>query len=400
MALHGQFYRSARGRVLRTGYNSGMPSLDKFWQIEFLGNDFREWAIALATFLVTLTVLPIVKRFISARRTRWAEREPQAAHVGAPAHHAIGLTALLVERTSWLFLWAVAVYLGSRDLTFIPRVERFLTIGIVLLFWMQAGLWAMAAVRYAIDLRRKSSAGLDELLTSSIDVILFVAGLVIWAMVLLLALDNLGVEIKPLLAGLGIGGIAVALAVQTVLSDLLASLSIALDKPFGIGDFLTVGESQGTVEHIGVKSTRLRSLTGEQLIMGNTDILKSRVRNYGRMRERRAVFQFGVSYETDPQALAAIPGEVRKIVESTPDTRFDRCHFLTYGDSTLQFETVFYALKPDFNTYADAQQKINLAIFDRLREMNVSLNPPLRNVVRLEQASPGNASEAAQSLRT
>ena len=266
-----------------------MPSLDKFWQIEFLGNDVREWTVALATFLVTLTVLPIVKRFISARRARWAERETQTQRVGAPAHHAIGLTALLVERTSWLFLWAVAVYLGSRDLTFIPRVERFLTIGIVLLFWMQVGLWAMAAVRYAIDLRRKSSAGLDELLTSSIDVILFVAGLVIWAMVLLLALDNLGIEIKPLLAGLGIGGIAVALAVQTVLSDLLASLSIALDKPFGIGDFLTVGESQGTVEHIGVKSTRLRSLSGEQLIMGNTDILKSRVRNYGRMRERREI---------------------------------------------------------------------------------------------------------------
>jgi small-conductance mechanosensitive channel len=376
-----------------------MPSLDQFWRIEFLGNGLHEWAIALVTFLVTLTVLPIVKRFISARRRRWAEREPQSPRVGASAH-AIGLTALLVERTSWLFLWAVAVYLGSRDLTFIPRVERFLTIGIVLLFWMQVGLWAMAAVRYAIDLRRKSSAGLDELLTSSIDVILFVAGIVIWAMVLLLALDNLGVEIKPLLAGLGIGGIAVALAVQTVLSDLLASLSIALDKPFGIGDFLTVGESQGTVEHIGVKSTRLRSLTGEQLIMGNTDILKSRVRNYGRMRERRAVFQFGVSYDTDPQALAAIPGEVRKIIESTADTRFDRCHFLTYGESTLQFETVFYALKPDFNTYADAQQKINLAIFERLRAMQVSLNPPLRNVVQLEQLSPRGVPDDAQSLRT
>jgi small-conductance mechanosensitive channel len=200
-----------------------MPSLEEFWRTEFLGNGLHEWAIALVTFLVTLTVLPIVKRFISARRRRWAEREPQSPRVGASAH-AIGLTALLVERTSWLFLWAVAVYLGSRDLTFIPRVERFLTIGIVLLFWMQVGLWAMAAVRYAIDLRRKSSAGLDELLTSSIDVILFVAGIVIWAMVLLLALDNLGVEIKPLLAGLGIGGIAVALAVQTVLSDLLASL--------------------------------------------------------------------------------------------------------------------------------------------------------------------------------
>jgi small-conductance mechanosensitive channel len=371
-----------------------MPSLEKFWQVEFLGNDVRTWAIALATFLVTLTVLPIVKGFISARRRRWAEREVQPQNVGASAHHAIGLTALLVERTSRLFLWAVAVYLGSRDLTFTPRVERFLTIGIVLLFWMQVGLWAMTAVRYAIDLRRKSSAGLDALLTSSIDVILFVAGLVIWAMVLLLALDNLGVEIKPLLAGLGIGGIAVALAVQTVLSDLLASLSIALDKPFGIGDFLTVGESQGTVEHIGVKSTRLRSLSGEQIIMGNTDILKSRVRNYGRMRERRAVFQFGVSYETDPKALAAIPAEVRQIIEATPDTRFDRCHFLTYGESALQFEVVFYATKPDFNTYADAQQKINLAIFERFRAMGVSLNAPTRTIVYLDGPPPKKADSA------
>jgi small-conductance mechanosensitive channel len=376
-----------------------MPSLEKFWQVEFLGNDVRSWTIALVTFLVTLTVLPIVKGFISARRRRWAEREVQTQHVTASAHHAIGLAGLLVERTSRVFLWAVAVYLASRDLTFTPRIERFLTIGIVLAFWMQVGFWAMTSVRYAIDLRRKSSAGLDALLTSSIDVILFVAGLVIWAMVLLLALDNLGVQIKPLLAGLGIGGIAVALAVQTVLSDLLASLSIALDKPFGIGDFLTVGESQGTVEHIGVKSTQLRSLSGEQIIISNTDILKSRVRNYGRMRERRAVFQFGVSYDTDPQQLAAIPGVVRQIIEATPDTRFDRCHFLTYGPTTLQFEVVFYATKPDFNIYADAQQKINLEILERLRSMNVSLMAPNRVSVNFEGPVPGNVG-SGQSLRT
>ena len=373
----------------------------KFWQVEFLENDVRSWTIALVTFLVTLTVLPIIKGFISARRRRWAEREAQTPHISASAHHAIGLTTLLVERTSRVFLWAVAVYLASRDLTFIPRVERFLTIGIVLAFWMQVGFWAMTSVRYAIDLRRKSSAGLDALLTSSIDVILFVAGLVIWAMVLLLALDNLGVQIKPLLAGLGIGGIAVALAVQTVLSDLLASLSIALDKPFGIGDFLTVGESQGTVEHIGVKSTQLRSLSGEQIIISNTDILKSRVRNYGRMRERRALFQFGVSYDTDPQALAAIPGVVRQIIEATPDTRFDRCHFMAYGPTTLQFEVVFYVTKPEFNIYADAQQKINLEIFERLRSMKVSLTPPNRLSVNLEAAGAGNAAPGpGQSLRT
>ena len=382
-----------------------MPSLEKFWQVEFLGNDARSWAIALVTFLVTLIVLPVVKGFIGARRRHWAERQDSnAPPLRAPhsAHHAIDLTGLLIEQTGKLFIWSIALYLGSRDLTFPPKVERFLTIGIVMVFWVQVGLWAMTSVRYAIDLRRKSSAGLDALLTSSIDVILFVAGLVIWAMVLLLALDNLGVAIKPLLAGLGIGGIAVALAVQTVLSDLLASLSIALDKPFGIGDFLTVGESQGTVEHIGVKSTRLRSLSGEQIIMGNTDILKSRVRNYGRMRERRAVFQFGVSYDTDPKALAAIPGMVREIIEATPDTRFDRCHFLTYAASTLQFEVVFYATKPEFNVYADAQQRINLEIFERLREMKVNLTPPNRTSVFFENPPPATNvdTERDQSRRT
>jgi small-conductance mechanosensitive channel len=357
-----------------------MPSLGGFWQIEFLGNDLRAWTLALATFLVTLTVLPVVKGYISSRRRRWAEHDRQNVH------HAIGLTALLIERTSRLFLWAVAVYLASRYLTFAPRIERVLTVGIVALFWMQVGLWAMTAVRYAIDLRRKSSAGLDALLTSSIDVILFVAGLVIWAMVLLLALDNLGVEIKPLLAGLGIGGIAVALAVQTVLSDLLASMSIALDKPFAIGDSLKVDDFQGTVEHIGVKSTRLRSLSGEQIIMGNTDILKSRVRNFGRMRERRTAFSLGVSYDTDPKALAAIPAEIRQIVEAIPELRFDRCHFLTYGDTALLFEIVFFTTTPDFNTYADAQQKVNLAIIERLRQMKVSFTAPMRAVVVIEKS--------------
>jgi small-conductance mechanosensitive channel len=380
-----------------------MPSLEKFWQHNFLGNDIRSWTFALATFLITLTVLPLVKGFISARRRHRAERDAQqtGSVANAPvgnAHHAIRLATLLVERTGLFFLWAVAVYLASRDLTFTPPVERILTIGIVLIFWTQVGLWAMTAVRYAIDLRRKSSAGLDTLLTSSMDVILFAAGLLIWAMVLLLALDNLGVQIKPLLAGLGIGGIAVALAVQTVLSDLLASMSIALDKPFSIGDSLTVGEIQGTVEHIGVKSTRLRSLSGEQIIMGNTDILKSRVRNYGRMRERRAIFQFGVSYDTEPKALAAIPGLVREIIESTPNTRFDRCHFLAYGATTLQFEVVFYSTKADFNTYADAQQSINLAIIERLRAMKVSLTAPNRTAVYFENPLPGSLSDSAHGV--
>jgi small-conductance mechanosensitive channel len=347
-------------------------------QFEFLGNPVVNWGLAVITFLVTLTVLPIVKGFIAARRRSWTPNDR------LQFHSAIELTALLVARTSRVFLFAVALFLASRHLVFPPRLERVIEIVIVCLFWLQAGLWAMAAVRFGIDRRRARSTGLDSLLTGSMDIILFCAGLIIWAMVALLALDNLGVQIKPLLAGLGIGGIAIALAVQTVLSDLLASMSITLDKPFGVGDSLTIDNFQGTVEHIGIKSTRLRSISGEQIIIANADIIKSRVRNFGRMGDRRAVFQFGVNYDTPTDVLAAIPAEVRKIVEAQANTRFDRCHFLTYGDTALQFELVYFMTNSDFALYADTQQAINLALLDRLRELKVQLAAPTRALVYVE----------------
>jgi small-conductance mechanosensitive channel len=353
-------------------------------QFEFLGNPVVNWGLAVITFLVTLTVLPIIKGFIAARRRAWTPNDK------LQFHSAIEFTTLLVERTSRVFLFAVALFLASRHLIFPPRLERVIEIVIVCLFWLQVGLWGMASVRFLIDQRRSRSTELDSLLTGSIDILMFCAGLIIWAMVMLLALDNLGVQIKPLLAGLGIGGIAIALAVQTVLSDLLASISIALDKPFGVGDSLTIDTFQGTVEHIGVKSTRLRSLSGEQIIIANADIIKSRVRNFGRMGDRRAVFQFGVNYDTPTDVLAAIPDEVRKIVEAQANTRFDRCHLLTYGDTALQYELVYFMTKSDFALYADTQQAINLALLDKLRELKVQLAAPTRGLVYVElPAKPG-----------
>jgi small-conductance mechanosensitive channel len=347
-------------------------------QFEFLGNPVMNWGLAVITFLVTLTVLPIMKGFIAARRRSWTPNDQ------LQFHSAIELTTLLVARTSRVFLFAIALFLASRHLVFPPRLERVIEIVIVCLFWLQVGLWAMATVRFGIDRRRARSSGLDSILTGSMDIILFCAGLIIWAMVALLALDNLGVQIKPLLAGLGIGGIAIALAVQTVLSDVLASMSITLDKPFGVGDSLTIDDFQGTVEHIGIKSTRLRSISGEQIIIANADIIKARVRNFGRMGQRRAVFQFGVNYDTPTNVLAAIPAEVRKIVEAQANTRFDRCHFLTYGDTALQFELVYFMTKTDFAVYADTQQAINLALLDRLRELKVQLAAPTRALVYVE----------------
>ncbi len=348
--------------------------------IEFLGNELGTWAIALGIFLITFTILPLLKRVISARRRRRGEY--------GTGNFAVELTAVLVARTSRVFLWGAAVWLASRDLTFPPRVERWLTIALVLLFWMQAARWAMTAVRFAIDARRARSSGPDTLLRSSMEVILFGAGILIWGIAALLALDNLGVEIKPLLAGLGIGGIALALAVQTVLADLLASLSIALDKPFGIGDALSLDDVQGTVEHIGVKSTRLRSINGEQIILANADILKARLRNFGRLRERRSLFRLDVHYETPVPALAAVPRAVREIIEATPETRFERCHLISCGGPALQFEVVYFVTSPDFKVYADAQQSINLRILERFRALGVSFMGAVPTRVTLQQPQP------------
>jgi small-conductance mechanosensitive channel len=342
----------------------------------FLDNDLGAWLRAVVTFGVVLTLLPLVTGYISARRRRLVPHGPKV-------FFAIELAALLVERTSYWFLWGVAVWLGSRHLTFPPRLERWLTVGLVLLFWMQAALWTMTAVRYGIDLRRRSGTGPATLLQGSMEVIVFAAGVIVWTVAALLALDNLGVEVRPLLAGLGIGGIALALAVQTVLADLLASLSIALDRPFGLGDFLGLDAFQGTVEHIGVKSTRLRSLDGEQIVLSNSDILKSRVRNYGRMRERRALFTLGVDYDTPIAQLAAIPRAVREIIEATPDTRFDRCHLMKCGTGSLQFEVVYYLTQPEYNRYADAQHRINLRILERFHAMEVKFAAELPTTVRV-----------------
>lgn len=347
------------------------------WQIEFLGNTLGDWTIALAIFLITFTVLPLARRLIAAQRRRLLARTPLRMHP------AIDLAALLAGRTNRLFLWGAALWLASRDLTFPPRLERWLTVALVLLLWMQLALWAMAAVRFGVDLRRQRSTGPDTLLKSSMEVILFAAGLLIWGVAVLLALDNLGIEIRPLLAGLGIGGIALALAVQTVLADLLASLSIALDKPFGLGDFLTVDDCQGTVEHIGVKSTRLRSINGEQIIISNGDLLKARVRNYGRLIERRALFVLPVHYETPVATLAAVPRAVREIIEATPEVRFDRCHLLRCTETALEFEAVFFVTRPEYKAYADAQQSINLRILERFRTMEVSFIATAPRPVRL-----------------
>jgi small-conductance mechanosensitive channel len=198
--------------------------------------------------------------------------------------------------------------------------------------------------------------------------------------VFLLILDNLGVNITGLVAGLGIGGIAVALAVQNILGDLFASLSIVLDKPFMIGDYVVVDTLSGTVEHIGLKTTRIRSLSGEQLIFSNNDLLKSRIRNYKRMEERRIVFGFGVIYQTPVEKLIRIKKQVAEIIEKQEHARLDRVHFKEYGDSSLNFEVVYFVDDPAYALYMDIQENINLELFRRFTEEGIEFAYPTRTL--------------------
>lgn len=241
----------------------------------------------------------------------------------------------------------------------------------------QAAFWASLAVRlwlaHQVAVKQQTDAGA----ATTMSVLGFFAQLALWSLVVLLALENLGFNITTLLAGLGIGGVAMALAAQGILGDVFASVTIALDKPFAIGDFITLDDVAGTVEHIGLKTTRLRSLSGEQVVVSNTDLLKGRVHNFKRLSERRVEFTIGVAYDAPASKLAMIPAIIREAVTSQPKARFDRAHFKKYGESALIFESAFYFSDPDYNHYMDTQQAINLAIYRRLQQEGVSLAHPM-----------------------
>jgi small-conductance mechanosensitive channel len=234
-------------------------------------------------------------------------------------------------------------------------------------------------VRFYLEMK-ELERGADRVFAGSLDIINFVARMLIWSLLILVALDNLGVNITALLAGLGVGGVAVALALQNVLGDLFASLSIALDKPFVIGDNLTIDTFIGKVEHIGIKTTRLRSETGEQIILSNADILKSRVRNFGRLSQQRILATIRLDFDTPADKLKEMPKLLESIVREHAQARFERCHLKTLGESCFQFELSYFVQQPAVNPMLDLQQAVNFRIIDELRRLGVEFAYPTQLV--------------------
>lgn len=357
-----------------------MPDLSHLAALPLFDNSLLAWSIALAIALATLLVLLVSRRWIRRYYSK-VIATAQTEFLEIPVH--------VLNRTTSAFFIVLAVYVGAQALAIGPGAHRVLQSAITIALFWQAGGWAVAAAAAWLEHKRRRSMTSDRAAVGSLGIIGFILNVVIWALVILLTLDNLGVDITALVAGLGIGGIAVALAVQNILGDLFASLSIALDRPFVVGDFLAVGDFLGSVEYIGIKSTRLRSLSGEQIIMANSDLLSSRVRNYGRMHERRVVFATSIAYETPIELVERVPGLIREIVEAQENTRFDRSHFAKYGCGSLDLETVYYVLSADFNRYMDIQQAINLRLHRELAGLGINIAYPTQRLI-IDTAPPGS----------
>ena len=352
-----------------------------------LRNSLRDWLIALG---VTVLIVLVVRlaRGIAVRRLSIIARR-----TSTPLDDAV---VKAVQATKLWLVAVVALYFGCQHLSLPAKatvtLKRLLTVAV----FLQAGLWLGALLEFWINRSRTRALESDPGAATSLGALSFIGRVLLWAVILLVALSNLGVNVTALVASLGIGGVAIALAVQNVLGDLLASLSIVIDKPFVLGDFIIVDSYMGTVEHVGLKTTRLRSLDGEQIVFANGDLIKTRLRNYKRMRERRVLFGFGVLYSTPADQLERIPQMVRTIVQAQPLTRFDRAHFKGFGASSLDFEVVYWMLDPDYNRYMDTQQAINLALVRAFAAEGIGFAYPTRSLyveapvkVQMHPLTPG-----------
>lgn len=358
-----------------------MTLLERTWY----GNPLLDWLTAAAIVAVLALAFHFAKRIVLRRLAMLSQRTETRLD---------DFVVEILGGTRFLFLLIIAIYFGSQYLELPAKPARLLGHLAVIALLLQAALWGNRGIVLWLNDYLKRHRETDAAGATTVSVLGFIARVVLWSVLLLMILGNLGFDITTLVASLGIGGIAVALAVQNILGDIFASLSIAMDKPFVIGDFIIVGEQLGTVEYIGLKTTRIRSLSGEQIVFSNTDLLNSRIRNFKRMYERRVLFGFGVVYQTPLDQLKRIPEMVREIIEKQEHARFDRAHFKEYGDSSLNFEVVYYVLKPDYNVYMDIQQAINLAIFERFAAEGIDFAYPTRTLYVNPAGAP--AAEAAQ----
>ena len=357
--------------------------LDRVWY----ANTLRQWLIALAVLGGLFVALSLLRRGLVRRLAVLASRSStRVDDVGVD----------LMRRTRTYFLFAVALFAASRVLVLTDQARGVVQLFMVVVVLLQAGRWGTGLIGFGVEQYLRRSEGADSGARATVQAVGYAARFALWAVLLVMALGAFGIDVTALITGLGIGGIAIALAVQNILGDLFAALAIVLDKPFVVGDFIIVDTVMGNVEHVGLKTTRIRSLGGEQVIISNNDLLKSRIRNYKRMEQRRVVFNLDLTYDTRPELIDRVPAIIREVVERQQSTRFDRSHFLLFVESALRVETVYWVLDPDFNRYADIQHSINVELLRRFAAEHIEFAFPSRTLyVRSPDQALGSAVASA-----
>lgn len=359
-----------------------LASLDR----SFLGNPIADWitagAIAVAIGLLLYAVRHVIGRRLATLANRTATQLDDVA-------------SDLLGRTRYYFILALSLRAGSHALVLTPFAREVLDDLTSIAILLQFAVWGSALINFWLAKWSRGRNGGESSTSATINAIGVLARGVLWSFVALIALKNVwNFDIAALVTGLGIGGIAIALAVQNILGDVFAALSIVLDKPFEIGDTIAVDTAVGTVEHIGLKTTRIRALGGEQVIFSNADLLKSRVRNLKRMAERRIVFTIGITYDTPPEKVEQVPTIIRSIIEAMEHTRFDRAHFARFMDSSLEFEVVYYMTTNDYLTFMDTQQKVNLALLRRFNAERIEFAFPTRTIIHTSADGAAVSGEA------
>ncbi len=337
----------------------------------FLGNRILDYVFASLLFVGGLLVIWVARKIVLRRIQKWTARTKTTVD---------DFLLSMVQKTLLPLLYFCAFYIASQSLTLNPAIRKAIFgLGVVLLTILVIRS-LVATLRFAILEYWIGRQPDRQPLEGKLKGLMPVMNVIIWGVGIVFLLDNLGFKISAVVAGLGIGGVAVALAAQSVLGDLFSYFSILFDRPFQIGDFVIVGDYLGVVEHIGIKTTRIRSLGGEILVFSNTDLTNSRVRNYKQMAQRRVSFRLGVTYQTMLERVKEIPALIKTIIDETPNTRFDRAHFSSYGDFSLIYEVVYYVLSGDYNLYMDAQQVINFAIKEEFEKRGVEFAYPTQTL--------------------
>jgi len=344
----------------------------QFLSKEFLGNQISDWIIALGATLGFYLVVKIIKTVLVNRMKAIATRTKNKID---------DIILEVVSQTQELLIVLAGIYVGTHFLTVSDKILSIIEKIFIIVIALQVGYWLGGFINHLVILREKKESGNKEEQTALHAFGLF-GKIVIWTVVALVTIQNVsGIKMDVLITSLGVGGIAAGLALQNILKDLFASLSIFLDKPFLVGDYIAVGDTGGTIENIGLKSTRLRTLQGEELVFSNSDLLESRIHNYRSMQRRMVDITIGVSPNTPYQTLQSLPALFKDIIEKQPDVTFDRANLSDLGNYTFNFEIIYHIESADFDLYVQRREAIYLEIIQRLQEKNVDMPYPTQTVL-------------------